>query len=122
AKMMLAEDNEAEAMAAHAKAVDEFLDPEHVPANVVGLGVGVKWSNGQPTGEPAVLALVSQKVDEDMLRSADVIPSELGGMQTDVLAVGELLAGGEPIDAGVQTLRNRIRPAEGGYSVGHVAI
>ena len=45
-------------------------------------------------------------------------------MQTDVLAVGDVMAGDAavPINAGIQTLTKRIRPASGGYSVGHFQI
>jgi hypothetical protein len=42
-------------------------------------------------------------------------------MQTDVLAIGYPFAGGdaESSGAGIQTLGKRVRPAQGGYSVGH---
>ncbi len=122
-KMMLAEAAVAEAQTAHAAAVDDFLDPGKPRANVVGLGVGVKWTGGQPTGEPALVVLVTQKLENDQVSRADRVPSKLKDMQTDVMAVGELFAGGgEAMGAGVQTLARRLRPAEGGYSVGHVNI
>lgn len=105
---------------AYAAEVDNFLQPEKAPANVVGMGYGVKWSNGEPTGKPALLALVSQKVDKEELTSADMVPKKIGEMQTDVLAVGQPFAGqAEPIEVGVQLLAQRSRPAAGGYSVGH---
>jgi len=78
---------------------------------------------GQPTGEPALLLLVTHKVPKEALSKADLVPSKLEGMQTDVLAIGEPIAGGgEPPEAGIQSLAKRIRPAEGGYSVGHFKI
>jgi hypothetical protein len=44
-------------------------------------------------------------------------------MQTDVLQVGFPIAGGnDHPGVGIQTLTRRIRPAEGGYSVGHIDI
>lgn len=103
---------------AHTAVVDEFLSRSS--ANVVGLAEGIKWKNGQPTGEPALLILVSHKLDKDLLLKKDLVPSKLGEMQTDVLAVGNVFAGGiESSGTGIQTLGKRIRPVQGGYSVGH---
>jgi hypothetical protein len=97
--------------------------------NVVGLGVGNKIVNGQPTGEPALMVLVTHKEPPEYLPESDQVPGELGGVQTDTFAVGELLALGNapvdsnvPMDSATQTLARRIRPAEGGYSVGHFQI
>ena len=104
----------------HGAAVAEFLDVEKPRPNIQGVAVGVKWRKGEPTGEPALLVLVSQKVDKDQLTAADLIPPKVQDMQTDVLAVGYLFAGGcEPVGAGIETLARRVRPAKGGYSVGH---
>ena len=88
--------------------------------NVRGLGVGTKWTDGKPTGEPAVVVLVNQKVAKEQLTKAELVPAKLQGVQTDVLAIGEPFAGNDGI--GVQTLAKRLRPAEGGYSVGHFQI
>lgn len=112
-----------EAQKAHSAAVDEFLDPAKPRSHVVGLGVGTKWKGGQPTGEPALVVLVSQKLEKEQLSAADLVPLKLAEMQTDVLAIGYPFAGGdEPLGVGTQTLARRIRPAEGGYSVGHFKI
>lgn len=122
-KMALSETTIAEAQRAHNAAVGEFLDPARLRSNVVGLGVGVKWRKGQPTGEPALVVLVTQKLEKDQVSAADLVPPKLAEMQTDVLAIGYPFAGGgEPLEAGMQTLARRIRPAEGGYSVGHFKI
>ena len=59
-KMILAEADVAEVQKALVASQEEFLAPEK-KGNLVGLGVGVKWSNGEPTGEPALLAFVTQK-------------------------------------------------------------
>ena len=92
-------------------------------ANVVGMGVGVKWRGGEPTGDPAVVVLVTQKLDKSTLSRADLIPGELSGMQTDVLAIGFPFAyafarGIVPTPIS-QELAARVRPAKGGYSVSH---
>ena len=119
-KMMLKEADAAVVQKVHGAAVAEYLNSEKPMANVVGLGVGVKWKNGESTGEPAMLVLVTHKVPKDELTKADLVPSKFHDMQTDVLAVGYPFAGGgEPLGADIQTLAKRIRPAKGGYSVGH---
>ena len=108
---------------AHEVAVDEIL-PRN---NVIGVASGIKWKNGQPTGEPALLILVSQKLPKDAITKKDLIPSKCQDMQTDVLAIGNVFASPDPdpppppvIDgADAQVLTGRVRPAKGGYSVGH---
>jgi hypothetical protein len=120
--MVLAASGQAETQQAVSAAVPEFLAPERKPANVVGLASGVKWVDGEPTGEPAVLVLVNQKVPLDLLDPADVVPKQLAGVQTDVLNVGDVFAGVHaPLDEPL-SLTRRLRPVEGGYSVGHFAI
>jgi hypothetical protein len=122
-KMVLAGAHLAQAQKALDTAAEDFLAPGKVKANTVGLGVGVKWKNGMPTGEPALLALVTQKVERGAVRRRDMIPRKLAEMQTDVLAVGYPLAGGGRIQAAApQSLAQRIRPAKGGWSVGHIDI
>ncbi|MDT3738829.1 MAG: hypothetical protein RO257_04935 [Candidatus Kapabacteria bacterium] len=123
-KMTLSEPAMAEAQKAHTASVEAFLDPvKRGSGNVVGMGVGVKWKNGQPTGEPALVVLVNQKLDKNQVSKGDLVPTKLADMQTDVLEVGYPFAGGsEPLNTGIQTLTKRSRPAEGGYSVGHYKI
>ncbi len=123
-KMMLTDADVQDAVRAVKAATPEFFEEGKSKNNVVGIGVGVKWKNGEPTGEPAVLVMVTHKVAPENLSKADLVPSTLQGMQTDVLAVGQLFAGnnGSPSDIGTQTLAKRLRPVEGGYSVGHFQI
>jgi hypothetical protein len=122
-KLVLSDKDVAAAQKVLAASEGELLDPKKPRANVVGVGLGVKWKNGEPTGQPAVVALVTQKVEPEQLSRVDMVPPKLQDMPTDVLAVGELLAGdGAPLGTGAQTLARRIRPAEGGYSVGHFKI
>lgn len=110
---------------AHEVAVDEIL-PRN---NVIGVAAGIKWKNGEPTGEPALLILVSHKLPKDTISKKDMIPTKCQDVQTDVLAVGNVFASsdGDPDpdppprenSADAQILTNRVRPAKGGYSVGH---
>ncbi|MEC4748875.1 hypothetical protein [Methylomicrobium sp. Wu6] len=117
-RLVLSEKAREETCKAHSAVVESFL--EKPPANVIGLAEGIKWKNGQPTGEPALLVLVTHKQEKDQIAPANMVPAKLGEMQTDVLAVGHVFAGGcESSGAGIQTLGKRIRPAQGGYSVGH---
>ncbi|SDK87476.1 hypothetical protein SAMN05421806_113106 [Streptomyces indicus] len=75
------------------QAMGDFLRREQPLANVVGFGHGVKWAEGQPTGEQAVLVFVTQKVPESMLPERDVIPRQMDdGTPTDVIAVGHVAA------------------------------
>ena len=122
-KMMLATADVAAVQVAFDATHEDFLDPDKPRANVIGMGIGVKWTNGKPTGEPALVVLVTQKLEKELVSRADRVPSKLKDMQTDVLAIGYPVAGGgAPLEAGVQRLARRIRPAEGGYSVAHTEV
>jgi S1-C subfamily serine protease len=110
--------------------------------NVVGMGVGPKVTSGQATGQNCAKVLVSQKLPSELIASGDMVPPTVGGTATDVEEVGELLAGHDGIDslegqdpatlqdvatiegqdAGALALKWRVRPVEGGYSVGHYRI
>jgi hypothetical protein len=87
-KMELTADAAAKIEGAQRQAVDEFLNPEQPMANLVGVGSGVKWRDGEPTGEPAVLVLVSHKVDKEELAKEDLVKPKLGDVKTDVLEIG----------------------------------
>ena len=109
-KMNLAQADIAAVQKAFEASEKDFLDPKKSRDNVVGMGLGIKWVDGEPTGEPALVVLVTQKLEKAFVSRANRVPSKLEGMQTDVLSVGHLVA---------ETLAERVRPAKGGYSVGH---
>jgi len=106
--------------------------------NVNGVALGNRSKAGLMTDEPVISVYVSQKLPADMLSDKDTVPKKLKGVATDVLDVGEVFAGGgagggaavEPADPrltptgtpSIQTLRRRVRPVKGGYSVGHFQI
>ncbi len=104
---------------------NSILDRE----NVVGLGVGTKTVNGHETEEPCLTVFVSHKVGKEMVSVDNAVPANIGKFKTDVVATGDIFAGccneeetsgeGEDEEIGVETLRGRVRPAKGGYSVGH---
>ena len=89
-KMILTADDAKAVMQAQPQAVEALLG-KAIP-NVIGVGAGVKWTNGMPTGEPALIVLVTHKVAAADLSSAAVIPREFLNMKTDVLSVGHLFA------------------------------
>ncbi|WP_329115526.1 hypothetical protein [Streptomyces sp. NBC_01465] len=75
------------------QATSDFLRPQSPLANVVGFGHGMKWTDGRPTGEQAVVVFVTQKVPESMLPERDVVPQQMDdGTPTDVIAVGHVSA------------------------------
>jgi hypothetical protein len=158
-KMELAATGAAKIEGAHRRAVDDFLNPEEPLANVVGVAAGVKWRGGEPTGEPAVLVLVSHKIGKEELPKEDLVPVKVGEVKTDVLEIGfpvaQQLRQAPPMRPGhvprprqfarpavegdgalmpmleeeeyvalaeALMLTRRVRPAEGGYSVGHYQI
>lgn len=102
--------------------------------NVVGVAIGHKIieKEDRDTGKPCIMLFVTHKVDKDELKPEDMISGDLEGHKTDVLETGEIFAG-EGFSAdntettmteeiGIETLRQRIRPAMGGFSVGHPKI
>lgn len=108
---------------------DALLDK----GNVVGLGIGHKITKEKDTGKPCLTIFVSQKLEPDLINVADIIPKTVGKFKTDVVETGEIFAGVnameehpepdiEQEEVGIEALRGRIRPAKGGYSVGHYRI
>jgi hypothetical protein len=83
----------------------ESIDLEHLRAvkaeyesdllrkpNVVGVGIGLRHRDGEPSQEPAIVVSVTHKVPSYELAPEDVIPRELEGVPVDVQVVGELRA------------------------------
>jgi hypothetical protein len=99
--------------------------------NVVGIGTGHKIRGEEETDEPCLTIFVTQKLDIEYLRAADLIDKEVDGIQTDVIETGEIFAGSAiPVkedvpmtqELGIETLKQRVRPAMGGFSFGHYKI
>jgi hypothetical protein len=82
--------------------------------NVIGVGVGYKVAGRTKTSEISVVALVRRKIPQAGLAPEAVVPSQVGGVSTDVVEVGDLRALQAPTD--------RWRPAPGGVSIGHVRV
>jgi len=94
------------------KNLEDLMNKDHV----VGCGIGKKISNGKITNKDSLMVFVTAKVNTVDLASADLVPAKIGDVQTDIVEVGQIFAQSDP------TLRNKVRPAEGGYSVGHYQI
>jgi hypothetical protein len=103
--------------------------------NVVGISLGHKVKKDVETEEPVISVLVNHKLDPGLLSKDDLVPRKLNDFNTDVVEVGEIFAGDAgPLDADTDsdtqdtasafssTLNCRIRPAMGGFSVGHYKI
>ncbi len=117
------------------EAIAEFCEKEQdalfEKQNVIGVGTGHKIKSGEDTGKPCIMVLVSQKLDPELLRDKDMVSEEIEGLKTDVLETGEIFAGEFAPDdkevslkeeIGIETLRQRVRPAMGGFSVAHYKV
>lgn len=82
--------------------------------NIVGIGVGLKSSSGSYTGDLSVKVFVREKVALHRVAPGAEVPPQIGGLPTDVEAVGELFA---------QAYTARYpRPVPCGVSCGHVRV
>jgi alanine-alpha-ketoisovalerate/valine-pyruvate aminotransferase len=61
-------------------------------ANVVGVGIGIKQTAGNPTGEVALVVNVSKKKPLAELNRQDIIPTILDDVPVDVQEVGHFTA------------------------------
>src|SRR5690606_25343363 len=116
------------------------LNPAGGHSNVVGFGLGVKWTDHQPTGTQALLVFVTQKQPAALLTDQEILPRQThDGTPIDVVTLGDVTAEGYRYDAVAgddaraaappaapqaepQTLRRRHRPAPAGVSIGNVDV
>ncbi|WP_138429763.1 serine protease [Fodinibius saliphilus] len=61
--------------------------------NVVGVALGNKIKNGKDTEEPSIHVLVQHKMDPSLLSKNDIVPKTIKGTKTDVIEVGQIVAG-----------------------------
>jgi len=81
--------------------------------NVVGIATGYKIKAGKVTQELCLQIFVEKKIAEAQLASKEILPKEVEGIETDVVATGRIEA---------LPLKDRYRPAFPGASIGHYAI
>ena len=107
------------------KIVQESLK-EHKPSlldrkNVVCVSSGFKVKNGVKTDIPSFIISVKSKLNLNELSVEDVIPSEINGIKTDVIEVGEIHALGTCVvapSAACSPHGNLYDPLVGGISIG----
>ena len=85
--------------------------------NLVGMGIGYKTIRGNSTNHLCLKFYVSEKLSSDTVRSEKLVPPKiklgrLGEFLTDVEAIGSIE---------LESLKFRMRPVLGGYSIGHQA-
>ena len=104
--------------------------------NVVGIALGNRVKNDVESDESVISVLVSQKVDTNLLCDTDKVPSKIDNIATDVVEIGDIFAGNAGLSAQgpedeIQdsaqattspSLTRRMRPAMGGFNVGHFKI
>jgi hypothetical protein len=82
--------------------------------NVVGVGRGYKTIAGTRTDCECIVVMVKEKVSGLGLRGEDFVPSEIRGVPTDVIEVGEFRF--------LSERWSKMRPAQPGISCGHYQI
>lgn len=68
--------------------------------NVVGVGIGQRWREGQPTDELSLIVNVTREVSEEDLAPEERIPERLEDVPVQVQAVGEIQAHAPSASAG----------------------
>ena len=68
--------------------------------NVLGVGFGAKVTGGTISADEAVRVYVRSKLGRRDL-SSELVPDEVGGLPTDVLAVGDVVTFARPVRCGV---------------------
>lgn len=59
-------------------------------ANVVGIGVGLRLRNGEPTGQVGLVVFVSRKLPASKLNAEDIIPRVIDNVPVDVQEIGQI--------------------------------
>jgi len=98
--------------------------------NVVSVDIDERRKNGVPTGEEALSFGVKEKLPEeevvDRFSEDELIPSEIDGIQTDVVEEGEPTAppnvDNEQIPEKGRSRKKKWRPIRPGISIGHIDI
>ena len=101
---------EKQASQAKEQAKEELLSKP----NVVGVGIGYKTVGQVKTKEISIVVMVQRKLPKAALAADALIPSQMAGVDVDVIQVGEIRAQASRTD--------RVRPAPGGVSLGHYKI
>jgi len=82
--------------------------------NVSGVGIGYKVTGGVKTNQLCLVVMVNKKRKSEALTAQDMIPTEIQGIRTDVIEIGDIVIHKARTDWW--------RPAPPGVSLGHVDI
>jgi len=93
------------------KNVDDLLSKPDVYA----VGLGEKMSKGKRTGKRALICSIKKKKPLAQLTREDMIPSEIDGIPTDIVEIGDR-------PRAFPAERERQRPVVPGISAGHIDI
>ncbi len=80
--------------------------------NVIGVGVGQKWTNKVNTKKESLLVFVSSKLNKSELSQSDLIPESINGHTVDVVGKSGYIS--------KLGLTQKVRPLKPGYSCGHL--
>ena len=81
--------------------------------NVVGVGVGTKFTAGKETGTQCVRFYVVDKIHKEALGKKDLLPTEVDGLPTDVIVTGRFRLFNSASDN-----KKKHRPVRPGTSIG----
>ena len=59
------------------------------PQNVVGVGIGTKFTDGKETSTQCVRFYVAEKIAKSALAKKNLLPAEIDGIPTDVIVTGK---------------------------------
>jgi hypothetical protein len=100
------------------------LDLLELP-NVVGVGLGARYVDGEPTDEPAIVVSVERKLPKSDLTDEAIVPARIEGIRTDVVQTGAFELDQEnwrarrPLDAGAGI---GVAHTGGDYSTGTLGV
>jgi hypothetical protein len=82
---------------------------QELPSNILGVGYGAKETEGASVeSDLAVRIYVRAKLPRRELGQGDMIPAEINGRPTDVIAVGDIVAAQRPTRCGVSVGHFRV--------------
>lgn len=93
--------------------------------NVVAVGLGYKTRAGQKLSTPSIVVFVSEKLPAGQLAPQDLVPAEIGGVMTDVVAAGlikPLLNFDYNFTPPIVDPTQKVRPLQPGCSIGHYLV
>ena len=92
--------------------VDDIHKDILTKRNVVGVGVGKKWTNGINTGQDSLVVFVTNKTSKSSLSPKDLVPKTINGHTVDVIGKSGVFS--------MFGLSQKVRPLKPGYSCGHL--